>query len=132
MADISDINSAQPVKVIGSDATGVEQTPVASTPNGDLQTTDILLGPGVQGVLTVGTTAVELKVGGSVLANRKLATVSNTSNNVIYWGYTNAVTTANGTPIVKNQQDNWDISDSGTIFLIAGSAGNDVRITESA
>jgi hypothetical protein len=31
MADISDINAAQTVKIVGSDATGVEQTPVAST-----------------------------------------------------------------------------------------------------
>ena len=36
MADISDINSAQTVKVVGSDTTGVEQTPVASTANGGL------------------------------------------------------------------------------------------------
>lgn len=36
MADISDINSAQTVKVVGSDATGVEQTPVQSTASGGL------------------------------------------------------------------------------------------------
>jgi hypothetical protein len=132
MADISDINSAQSVKIIGSNSSGVEQTPVASTLKGDLQTTDILLGPGVQGTLTVGTSPVEVKVGVSALANRKLVTLSNTSNSDIYWGYTNAVTTATGTPIVKNQQDNWDISDTATIFVVAGSAGNIVRITESA
>lgn len=36
MADISDINSAQSIKVIGADSTGVEQTPVASTASGGL------------------------------------------------------------------------------------------------
>ncbi len=36
MADISDINSAQSVKVIGADSAGVEQTPVQSTPAGGL------------------------------------------------------------------------------------------------
>lgn len=34
MADLTDNQTAQPVKVIGSDSTGVEQTPIQSTPNG--------------------------------------------------------------------------------------------------
>lgn len=36
MADLNDINSAQSVKVIGSDSSGVEQTPVNSTAAGGL------------------------------------------------------------------------------------------------
>lgn len=38
MADISDINSAQTVKVVGADATGVEQTPIQSTATGGIHT----------------------------------------------------------------------------------------------
>lgn len=38
MADISDINAAQAVKIVGSDASGVEQTPVASTATGGIHT----------------------------------------------------------------------------------------------
>ena len=34
MADISDIQAAQSVKIVGSDSAGVEQTPVQSTANG--------------------------------------------------------------------------------------------------
>lgn len=34
MADLSDTNSAQSIKVIGADSSGVEQTPVQSTSNG--------------------------------------------------------------------------------------------------
>lgn len=37
MADISDTNSALNTKLVGADATGVEQTPVASTTEGRLQ-----------------------------------------------------------------------------------------------
>ena len=35
MADISDIEAAQTTKIVGSDPTGVEETPVSSTPNGE-------------------------------------------------------------------------------------------------
>lgn len=38
MADLSELNSAGMTKVIGSDATGQETTPVASTTNGELKT----------------------------------------------------------------------------------------------
>lgn len=38
MADINDINAAQSIKIIGSDLTGVEQTPVSSTSDGKLKT----------------------------------------------------------------------------------------------
>lgn len=37
MADINDINAALSVKIVGSDATGVEQTPVSSTSSGSLK-----------------------------------------------------------------------------------------------
>jgi hypothetical protein len=38
MADLSDVNASQSIKIIGSDSTGVEQTPVQSTSNGGLHT----------------------------------------------------------------------------------------------
>lgn len=94
---------------------------------------DILnAGTGVQGALTVGTSAVEVKVGGSRLEGRKSVTVQNESNSIIYWGYTSGVTTASGTPIQKKQFMSWAVGDNQTIYLIAGSAGNNTRITEGA
>jgi hypothetical protein len=132
MADISDINSAQAVKIIGADSSGVEQTPVKSSSNGKLETSQISNNSGVEGALTVGTSAVELKVGASALSNRINATLINNSNTDIYWGYTNAVTTTTGTPIVKGQFACWSVGPNTSIFLIAGSAGNNTRITESA
>lgn len=93
---------------------------------------DILSGPGAQGTVTVGTAALELKVGASVLPNRKLLTIVNTSNNTIYWGWTSGVTISNGTPIFKNQSAQWSVSETASVWAIAGSAGNVVRITEVA
>ena len=93
---------------------------------------DIINNSGVYGTLTVGTSAVEIKVGGSVLAGRKNVTLFNNSNSTIYWGYSNAVTTSTGTPIVKNQFASWSVGESVSIWVIAGSAGNNTRITEGA
>lgn len=92
---------------------------------------DILNVEGTQGALTVGTSAVAVRVGGSNLTSRKLLTLFNNSSSTIYWGYTNAVTTATGTPIFKSQFIEWEVGDGITIYVIAGSTGNDVRITEA-
>lgn len=93
---------------------------------------DIVNVSGVFGTLTVGTSAVQLKVGGSNLTNRISVTLYNTSGNTVYWGYANTVTTSNGTPILKEQLASWAIGDQVSIWLIAGSAGNIVRITEGS
>lgn len=93
---------------------------------------DIVNTAGVQGSLSVGTSAVEAKVGASRLINRKLLTIHNDGPTTIYWGYTNTVTTTSGTPIFKNQLATWDIGDGLGIWLIAGTAGNTVRVTEAS
>lgn len=101
--------------------------------NDALKTADILnSGTGVEGSLTVGTSATEAKVGANKLTNRKLLTVHNNSSATIYWGFTSSVTTSTGTPIFKDQVVSWSVGDSQTIYLIAGSAGNNTRVTEGA
>lgn len=132
MPDISDIQAAQSVKVIGANSTGVEQTPVQSTALGDLHATDALKSTGTQGTLTVGTSAVEAKVGVSALTNRKLLAVYNESNATIFWGLSNAVTITTGIPIVKDQEAQWSALETASVWLIAGSAGNTVRVVEGA
>lgn len=89
MADIDDINAAQTVKVVGSDATGVEETPVSSTLNGDMQTADILDNGGLDTIINVTSTPVELKVGGSRLANRKYV-IMEALDTGIKWGFTSS------------------------------------------
>ena len=86
MADISDINSALPIKVIGSDATGAEQTPVQSSPNGELLINNTNNNGGVQGAISVSTTAVAARVGGSNLANRQTLTIYNNGTQTLFWG----------------------------------------------
>jgi len=95
-------------------------------------TADIVNGSGLEAALTVGTTAVEVKVGGSPLTGRKVVTLYNNSNQILYWGFTNAVTTSSGTPIDKQEFIVWSVGDLISIWVIAGSAGNNTRITEAS
>lgn len=133
MADLDNLQSSQSVKIAGADSSGSETTFVDATANGDLQTADLInVGTGVQSSLTIGTTAVEVKVGVSRLSNRKLVTLYNNSNVTVYWGYSGSVTTSSGTPIFKNQFISWTVGDQQSIYVVAGSENNDSRITEAA
>lgn len=85
---------------------------------------------GVQGAITVTTSAIEAKVGASKLTGRKALTAHNNGNVIIYWGYTSGVTTANGTPLAAGQVGSWKVGDNQSIFLIATSGSQNVRITE--
>lgn len=132
MADLSDINSAQSVKVIGADSTGLEQTPVKSTANGDLAVVDLCDNGGVQGVIAVSTTPVAVRVGGSNLANRKRLLFINTGGVNLYWGFSNSVSSANGVIIFRNQpvSDSW--GPNTTIWIVAASGSGSVTVAESA
>jgi hypothetical protein len=132
MADLNQLESSQTIKIAGANSSGVENNFVNASSNGDLKTANVSNNGGVQAALNVGTSAVEVKVGASPYTERKSVTVFNNSNNTIYWGYTNAVTTSSGTPIFKNQQVEWAVGTGTSIWLIAGSAGNNTRITENA
>lgn len=87
---------------------------------------------GTQGALTIGTTAVLVAVSGTNLTNRISATLYNNSLVLMYWGYTNAVTTTTGTPIQPNQLVAWDVGPSTNIYVIAATVSNNARITEAA
>ena len=103
------------------------------TTNQDLSISDGLRNGGVQGALSLATanTAYEAKVGGSRLAQRKSLTI--TANDDMFWGYSNAVTTANGTPLKKNQQIAFAIDPDSTfqVWVVASASSKTARITES-
>jgi hypothetical protein len=93
---------------------------------------DVINSSGVEGAITVTTTAIEAKVGASRLVNRKLLTVFNNGSQPIYFGYNSTVTTASGTPIVKDQSASWDVGDGLGVWLIASSGSHNVRVTEAS
>lgn len=83
----------------------------------------------VQSTVTVGTTQVQAKVGASNLTKRQMLRIYNGSNNVVYIG-PSGVTTANGEPLEKKQSINIPAGDQINVFIIAGSADNDVIVSE--
>lgn len=85
----------------------------------------------IQGVVTVGTSAVEAKVGGSPMTDRQMVVIYNKSNKSIYMG-SSAVTTSNGVIISKGQTLSVMAGPDSNVYLIAATAGNDVVVQEWA
>ena len=132
MADIIFKESSQLSSLIGMNTSGIETDYVGSTPNNELLANDVIRTNGVSGAITVSTTAVLAKVGGSAHPNRKFLSIYNDSNNTIYWSFSASVTTSGankGTPIFKEQlfMFNFGIP----VYLIAGSSSS-VIISEGA
>lgn len=84
-----------------------------------------------QALVTVGTSEIEAKVGATRKSGRQMLRVYNGSNAVIYFGPT-GVTTSNGEPIEKKQWVNIPANDACAVFLIAGTAGNSILVSEWA
>lgn len=111
-------------KVKGSDET------VIGNVSDSLKVIDAIdSGNGVQGSITVGTSAVEAKVGGSRLAGRRFLSIQPQDQN-IYWGFTSSVTTSTGTLLFKNGTVYFEITDDQPVYLISNAGGRSARITE--
>lgn len=109
--------------IVDDDASyGLDQSAVADIVNTD----------GVQGSVSVASSAIEAKVGASRLEYRKLLTVHNDGPNIVYWGYTSAVTSSTGTPLYRNQLATWTIGDGLGIWLVSATGTNTVRVTEAS
>lgn len=92
---------------------------------------EALDGPAVYGNLSVTTSAQEVKVGASTLQDRKFVTIQPLDGDV-YFGYSNSVTTSNGTKIYRDQVFPIEAGEALEVWVIADSGTVDVRITEVA
>lgn len=90
-----------------------------------------LRGPGLEGNISVGTIAVEVKVGATKLTNRQSVTLLPIDSKM-YWGFNSTVTTSTGTPVYKNQLITFNALDTCSIWIICSTNGKNVRVTESA
>lgn len=130
MADLTDLQAAGSTKIVGSDTTGLETNAVGADSNGNLQVVDIINVSGQYRTQSVTTSAAEALGAATILSNRKLLSITPT-NGTVYWGFSNSVTTSNGTPIFKNQNIIFAIGSNVHIYLIAGST-IDCRIAEGS
>lgn len=94
----------------------------------------VLNGSYISTVVSVGTVAVEAKVGGSTLSNRGLVKIYNNSSKTMYHGPATVTTSgANiGEPIVKGQTVYLPFGSSTKVYLIAATAANDAIVQEVA
>lgn len=83
----------------------------------------------ISGSVSVTSTEIEAKVGGSRLAGREILTIYNSSTSVIYHGPT-GVTTSTGVRIEKGQTIDIPVGDNIGVFLIAASGTNSVIVQE--
>lgn len=130
---VNDDNDAEMVKAIitGNTPSGTYTNAKLSN-NSEQQMTDICDNGGSQAAITVGTSAILANVSGSNLTNRKSLTVYNNGTVLIYFGFTNAVTTSTGTPVVPGTTVIFSVGPSTNVYLISGTASQNVRVTEAA
>lgn len=86
MADLSDVNAGLTVKLVGMGSTGTETNAVGAKSNNELLASDCINTSASDLVLALTTTAVEIKVGGTRLTNRKYIFLQALSSNV-KWGF---------------------------------------------
>lgn len=131
MSDLTSLQATEAVRIVGSDASGVETNPVDATTDRELTIADRLNSGGLNGnlLLTTAGTAYELKVGASRKTNRKLVIFVPLGNN-IYYGFSSSVTTSNGIPIFKNQSIMIPIGQVTEVWFVSSTSSVNVRIAE--
>jgi len=129
MADIQDIDAAQTVKVVGSDLTGVEETPVSSTPNGELKIADTHNNGGQDVTISITSgSPVELKVSATRLANRKYV-IMEALNTGVKWGFSSSTQSFD---LFKSQLIMVPIGENTEIWFDCQSGTKQVAIAELA
>lgn len=89
----------------------------------------------ISGRITVGTSAIEAKVGVSALSNRSFVRIHNDSSSVVYWSFDPLISSSGATKgetIEKKQSTLIEAINSLPVYLISGSAGNSVLIHEGS
>jgi hypothetical protein len=105
---------------------------MAEFSNFELSTSEGVEDSYVAGVVSVSTSQVEAKVGGSPLTGREVLRIFNNSNTTIYFG-PSGLTASTGEPIYKNQWVEIKAKDSLSVYLLTASGtASDVRIQEMA
>ena len=127
MSDITEVEAAGITKITGSEADGTEQTPVQSTPTGDLKTGDFLDNGGLDKILTVvAGVPEELKVGGTVKANRKYVIMESKDTGVT-WGFSNSTQSFD---LFKSQLIMVPVGPNTQIWFASSAGSKSVAIAE--
>lgn len=95
---------------------------------------DVVNADYIAGTVTVGTSQVAARVGGSNLARRQEITIYNPTNNIIWVGPSGitASNTGGGIPLGPEETLSLQYGASIDIYLIAAQAGNTIVIQEAS
>lgn len=125
MADITDIESAQTTKIVGSEQDGTETNAVGSTALNELKVSEKINQQGEDITITATTSAVVAKVGASNKANRTYLFIQALDKNV-KWGFdANCRFDA-----FKNQMIVIPVADTCNIYIKSSSGNREVVIGE--
>ena len=105
--------------------------PLSLTIDGDLRVADIINTAGQCRAQSVTTTSGEALGGATILANRKVLSITPT-NGTIYYGVVNPATTASCTPLFKNQTVTFAIGSNMHVYVICANGTVDCRILEGS
>jgi hypothetical protein len=86
----------------------------------------------IHAVVSVGTSAVEMKVNGTRLSGRQELRIYNDSNVTIYLGSPSVTTSGatKGEPLVKGQWISYNAGQDVAVYAIAGTTSNNVIVFE--
>lgn len=86
MGDLNSLQASDTVKIAGANTSGNETNFVNASSNGDMQTSDVLNTASTDGIISLTTSAVPMRIGLSNLADRKYLILEAKTVNVV-WGF---------------------------------------------
>lgn len=92
---------------------------------------DVVNNTYVTGSVSVGTTEIEAKVGGSPVDDRQIVTIHNKGPKEIFYGPT-GLTSSTGTPLKKNQFACIPVGPDISVFMLTASSSSTVIVQEYA
>lgn len=126
MGDLNSLQASDTIKIAGASSNGNETNFVNSTPSGDLQTVDIMNTAALSGVISLTTTPVPLRIGGSNLVNRKYIILEALSSAIV-WGFSETSQPFN---VFKNQFIMIPCGSNITIYAKVTTGTGDISVGE--
>ena len=127
---LASIRGTNKTKRVETDATGNVFVNVA-TSSSVLPVTDILTSGTNGKVVVPGTAPVEAKVGATRFANRKVLMIT-AQDSGLYWGFTPALTTVNGTALPKGSCVILDVGNVAVYVVGSSATTRAVSVVEAA
>ena len=129
MADITEKQASQSIKLVGSDLTGTETNYLDVTSEGEIKVASFPNVSYLTGLKTASTTELLVSVGGANLVSRKTLTIYNKGAQDVYFGPT-GVTDTTGIPIIKDEAVTMDVGDNVHVYIVTKTGTTSVVIQE--